>query len=260
MIIVNGHGVHSGLPSTVRLHRFDGPVTFLRSGTRIPADIDQVTDTRSATSLGQAGARVRMVEHLLAALYISGWWHGLLIEVSHEELPVLDGSAAPWLTALTGLDAPPAAPPALESPVPVTVRTAGGTARLEPGADSLSCTIDFPHPLIGRQSWQGTPDTYGLLADARTFGFYADFEQLKQRGLALGASTDNCVVFTAEGAMTALRGPDEPVRHKALDALGDLYLLGRPVSGKLSMACGSHALHARLVQELRQNAGLETAA
>lgn len=259
MISLSGKGIHSGRECTVKLHRSSGPVTFLRSGHRIPATVDYVSDTRSATSLTHAGASVRMVEHLLAALHMRNWWTDLLIEVSHDELPILDGSASGWLAALDALGAPPPAPAALEFSTPVTVRAAGGTAGVSPGNDFLHCSIDFPHPLIGRQSWQGGPDSYTQLADARTFGFAADIDRLRQQGLALGASADNCVAFTAAGTMTPLRGPDEPARHKALDALGDLFLLGQPLRGRISTACGSHTLHARLVQELRQNAGLETA-
>ncbi len=259
MISVIGKGIHSGQDCTVTLHRSSGPVTFLRSGSRIPATLDYISDTRAATTLSHGGGSVRMVEHLLAALHMRNWWNDLVVEVSHDELPILDGSATGWLAALDSLGTPPPAPAALEFSTAVTVRAAGGTAAVSPGSNFLHCSIHFPHPLIGRQSWQGSPDSYAQLADARTFGFASEIDRLRQQGLALGATADNCVAFSAKGTMTALRGQDEPVRHKALDALGDLFLLGQPLRGRISTACGSHTLHARLVQELRQNAGLETA-
>lgn len=261
MTTVSGRGVHSGSDCSVRLHRTDGDgIVFLRGSTRIPALIPYVTDTRAATTLSAGSASVRMVEHLLAALHLSGWWSGLLIEVSHSELPILDGSAADWLPALATLGEPPERPAALELQQPVRVNAAGGSASAEPGADSLSCVISFAHPLIGRQEWNGGPADYAQLADARTFGFLDAFEQLQASGQARGASRDNCVVFTADGTLDPLRSADEPVRHKALDALGDLFLLGRPLKGRVSTVCGSHSLHAKLVRELRLQAGWGSAA
>lgn len=261
MITLKGPGVHSGISCTVHLHRTSGaPVAFRRGRSLIPALISHVTDTRRATTLSKSGENVRMVEHLLAALHLSGWWRGLLIEVSQPELPVLDGSASEWLAALTELGQPPEPPAALEPAATVSVNAAGGSASVTPGEDRLSCLISFDHPLIGRQEWQGSPAEYRQLADARTFGFAADFERLQADGQARGATRENCVVFTADGTLAPLRGADEPVRHKALDALGDLFLLGQPLRGSVSTACGSHTLHATLVRELRREAGLENAA
>ncbi len=199
------------------------------------------------------------MEHLLAALYLKGWWQDLSIEVSNWELPVLDGSAAEWLPLLDALSTPPPPPAALELSAPVVVQEGKGSASVQPGPAGLDVTILFDHPGIGMQRWRGGPDDYHELADARTFGFLSDLEDLHRSGLALGAGLDNCLVFGPETTVNPQRFELEPVKHKALDALGDLYLLGRPVAGLVRTACGSHRLHAKLVAEIRQQAGLETA-
>lgn len=259
MITLHGKGIHSGQPCSVRIWREDGPVTFLRSGTRIAALADNLGETNRATSLAAAGQRVTMVEHLLAALHITGWWRGLLLEASAEELPILDGSAREWLAVLGDLGEPPPAPPAYRPLRPVTVRAGRGEAAIEPGEDRLEVSISFSHPLIGDRKWTGVPADFHELADARTFGFTEELAALNERGLALGADMGNCLVFSGDKVLGPMRGDDEPVRHKALDVLGDLFVLGRPVAGRIRSACGSHGLHAKLVQEVRQQAGLETA-
>lgn len=259
MIEVSGKGVHGGQQCTVRIHREAGPVTFLRASTRIPADASALAGTDRATSLKKADRTVSMVEHLLAALHVTGWWQDLLVEVSAEELPVLDGSATDWLPVLESLGTPPPPPEAIRIPHAVSVSAGGATASILPGPQALDVTINFPHPRIGTMNWRGGPSDYSQLVDARTFGFLEDLERLRQAGLGLGADLSNCLVYSSDGTLNSPRGSDEPVRHKALDVLGDLYLLGQPVDGTVVTSCSSHALHARLVQEIRQHAGMETA-
>lgn len=259
MISLSGIGVHSGAASTVRLTRSEGPVSFRRAGQLIPASARSIVSTNRTTVLGAGSARVAMVEHLLAALHIRGWWSGLLIEVTADELPVLDGSALAWLETLDQLGAPPPAPEPLVPGSEITVRTADSSASWAPGPDLLDVSIRFSHPLIGSQRWQGGRAEWVQLAGARTFGFMKDLQALRASGLALGADAGNCLVYTDEGTVQPVRGADEPVRHKALDALGDLFLVGRPLAGVVRVACGSHGLHARLVQEVRARTGLEKA-
>lgn len=198
--------------------------------------------------LGDDGVRVATVEHLLAALHVRGVWSGLLIEVDADELPILDGSAAPWNRALDELGAFPPAPGPTAVEAEVQDRH-GGRARLESGPRGLTVDIAFEHPAVGRQSWSGPPEAWPQVLGARTFGFERDRDALRAEGRALGASEASAIVFRENAPDVPLRYPDEPVRHKALDALGDLYLLGRPFAGRLRIRRGGHALHHRLVSE-----------
>ncbi len=136
----------------------------------------------------------------------------------------------------------------------IRVETRGGWAEAS-AADrlSLDVSVNFPHPAIGAQRWAGGAGDFAAeLAGARTFGFLADAEALRAAGLARGASHENALVFDAEGPMTALRWPDEPVRHKALDLLGDLALLGAPLRAHVRVHHGGHALHHALVRAITE--------
>jgi UDP-3-O-[3-hydroxymyristoyl] N-acetylglucosamine deacetylase len=231
----------------VWLHRDPGPLRFRVRGTLIVADLSHVVDTERCTVLGGGGARVAVVEHLLAACHALGFWSQLLIEVDGDELPILDGSAEPWAAALGALGSPP--PP----PAPWTVEraihwrsAAGGAASevdISPGDAALEVSIAFAHPAIGQQRWHGIPADYRDLLPARTFGFAHELAALQARGLAAGARQGSGILFTDEGTSEPLRAPDEPVRHKALDALGDLALLGRPLGGRVRIHRGSHRAH-----------------
>lgn len=245
---IDGVGVHSGVMTRVTLHRRDGPIAFRRSHREIPARVDHVVDTRSATTLGGDGVRVGMVEHLLAAMHVRGVWSGLLIDVDADEVPILDGSAAPWDEALSTLGPFPH-PPAFGTWRGQVVEDDGRHASLQDGARGLEVDIHFDHPHIGTQRWSGGPEDWSDLLAARTFGFAWQAEALRAAGLAHGANVDNVIVFRDDVAPT-LRFPDEPVRHKALDALGDAYLLGRPFDGRLRVTRGGHALHVQLVRAL----------
>lgn len=250
---LQGVGVHSGVTTRVTLHRVDGAVRFLRSGVTLTPHVRHVVDTRGATTLAQDSVRIGMVEHLLAALHVRGIWEGLLIEVDGEELPILDGSAAPWDEALATLDPFPDAPP------PRSWRgriedADGRMASLEAGARQLDVSIAFDHPHVGTQRWTGGPEAWADLLAARTFGFARDAEALRAAGFARGASDTNAIVF-GDDVLPILRFPDEPVRHKALDALGDAYLLGQPFDGRLRVERGGHDLHVRLARHVLDLAG-----
>jgi UDP-3-O-[3-hydroxymyristoyl] N-acetylglucosamine deacetylase len=223
-----------------------------------------------------------MVEHLLAALVIAGVDDVDLL-LDGDEVPILDGSARGWLACLAkaeprdadvggtvpgrALREGAASPlPSQETHAPlrrveaftldrvIRVETRGGWAEASP-ADRLSLDVsaNFPHPAIGAQRWAGGAGDFAAeLAGARTFGFLADAEALRAAGLARGASHENALVFDAEGPMTALRWPDEPVRHKALDLLGDLALLGAPLRAHVRVHHGGHALHHALVRAITE--------
>ncbi len=254
---VTGRAVHSGVSCSVTLHRVDGPTRFRRGATIVPADMAHVIGSERATSLGADGAKVHMVEHLLAALRVAGFHSGVLVEASADELPILDGSAAPWAAAVAELGPPPPTPAPLVLAAPVEVSVGGATGRLQPGTESLTYTIEFDHPAILTQTWTGGPASYAELLDARTFGFLRDRDALVARGLALGADEDHVIVFAMDGPSRPLRHAHEPVRHKALDAIGDLALLGRPLAAAVNIRRGSHALHHALVRAALDEAGAE---
>jgi len=260
---VPGIGLHTGRPATVVLHPAEAGhgIVFYRGDVDafIPALSEEVRSFDHATTLGLHGPDVSTVEHLLSALVGSGI-HDLLVEIDGPELPILDGSAAPWLEAFhrAGLIRQSGAPEPFAPASPVAITGPHGKRiEIRPARDlRVSYTIDFPHPAIGRQSITVviTPESYARhIAPARTFGFLAEYEALKAHGLARGARLDNCIVIGENGVENGnLRFADEFVRHKALDLIGDLALVGRPVLGHVIAHRGGHALHAALACRLRE--------
>ena len=253
--MIEGVALHSGVHSRVRIHREEGALRFRRGRQEITASLASVVATPRCTVLGAAAARVALVEHLLAALHIANWWHGLVIEVDAEELPILDGSAQAWLEFLPSLGDPP--PP----PAPLSLLNAlhyqddhDPACRLQllPGEAALCVAVDYPHPAIGAQRWCGQPRDYTELAAARTFGFRAELEAMRAHNLAKGASLDNVLAFDAEAACSPLRYPDEVARHKALDVLGDFFLLNRPLQARLEVQRGSHRAHIACLRQLSE--------
>jgi UDP-3-O-[3-hydroxymyristoyl] N-acetylglucosamine deacetylase len=248
--VISGVGIHSGRTSRVHLHRSDGPIRFRCGSAEIPALVGAVVSADRCVVLAGNETRVATVEHLLAALHIAGFWSGVLIEVDGEELPILDGSAGPWAEPVASLGTPPEAPPPLVPTSQVIVRNGDASAELVPGAPELDVSVDYPHPAIGSQRWRGGPEHWPELLDARTFGFLAELESLRELGLASGANAGNAIVFDDSGPLRPLRHRDEPVRHKALDLLGDLALLGRPLGAAIRVNRGSHRLHVNLMRQL----------
>ena len=248
--MIAGVGLHSGAGCRVHLHLDQGEIRFRRGGRYLPARLDHVVSSERSTVLGQDGLKVATVEHLLGALHVLGWWRGLVIEVSGDELPILDGSAAPWLEPLSDLGPPPAPPAPYLPRRSRSLRQGDSALTLTTGPTELCVEIEFMHPAIGRQRWCGAPERYREVLDARTFGFLDEVESLRERGLAAGAGLENAIVFSGEEPLQALRHHDEPVRHKALDALGDFFLLGRPLAGRLQVVKGSHAAHIAFMKRL----------
>jgi UDP-3-O-[3-hydroxymyristoyl] N-acetylglucosamine deacetylase len=259
---ISGVGLHTGrhVEALLSPAPADHGVVFYRSDVDlfVPALIEEAGALDHATTLGPRGHEVGTVEHLLSAAVGLGL-DNLLVEVNGPEVPVLDGSALPWVKAIrhAGL-VRQAAPIRPFTPPRSMTLTGSGGKRIEvrPARElRITYTIDFAHPAVGRQSITvvPTPDSYARhLAPARTFGFLAEYEALKAHGLARGASMTNCIVVGAEGVENgALRFPDEFVRHKALDLVGDLALVGRPVLAHVIVQRGGHALHAQLARALR---------
>jgi UDP-3-O-[3-hydroxymyristoyl] N-acetylglucosamine deacetylase len=261
---LSGVGVHSGLPVTVVLHPADAGtgLRFLRTnleGRRdreIDVDISAITATEFATVLGDAhGPLVSTAEHVLAALRGLGV-DNAMVEVDGPEVPIMDGSAAAFVAAidqvgLKSLDQPRRFIRVLK-PVRVAIDDAYGEIKPYGRGLRVEAEIAFDHPLIGRQSLaiEVKPDTFRReVARARTFGFLRDVAKLWGSGFALGASLENTLVVTENRVLNpeGTRYPDEFVRHKVLDAIGDLALAGLPLLAAYRTVRGGHKLnHAEL--------------
>ncbi len=227
----------------------------------IAARADAVGETRLSSCLVQGEARIYTVEHLMSALSGLGI-DNVFIELDGPEVPIMDGSAAPFafLIQSAGIEEQAAAKRFIRIRKTVEVSDGDKWARLEPYAGyKLSFSIVFSHPVIEKSNQSVTVDfahTSYLkeIARARTFGFMQDVEQLREDGLALGGGLDNAVVLDEYRVLNAdgLRFSDEFIRHKVLDAIGDLYLIGHPLLGAFSAHKSGHALNNQLVRALMQ--------
>jgi UDP-3-O-[3-hydroxymyristoyl] N-acetylglucosamine deacetylase len=253
-ISCTGIGLHSGnkVSLTLRPAPPDTGICFRRTdagGAEVPARVEHVAGMHYATGLARGAAVVETVEHLLAALASQGI-DNLVVELNHVEVPIMDGSAAPFVYLIheAGIRRLGAPRSALKIVRPIELARGDKRIALYP-ADRFKVTysISFDHPLLRHQTRtiEVTPDTFAdEIAPARTFGFLKEVEMLRQRGLALGGSLENAVVLGETGPLNTLRFEDEFVRHKILDAIGDLALVGRPIIGHLVVERGGHALHA----------------
>jgi UDP-3-O-[3-hydroxymyristoyl] N-acetylglucosamine deacetylase len=256
-----GIGLHSGQPCAVTVTRArpGHGIVFVRRdrpGARaIEASWRHVLATERRTVLGlreDPAAAVETTEHLLAALTGTGHWDAL-VEVDGPEVPALDGSALPMALAFAGWSrGEPPAPRALTEPV--VLERGPARCSVAPGPTfALRCTVEFAHPAVGTQraEWDGSAEQFlGSIAPARTFGFADEVGDLRRRGLAAGGSLDNALVFGPAGPLSPLRLPDEPARHKLLDAVGDLALLGAPVLAQIDLVRPGHALVVELVRRM----------
>jgi len=261
----SGIGLHTGEQATVRIlpAPADKGIVFRRldlDNFELPANVASVARVAYATTLMNRGVWISTVEHLLSALYGMDI-DNAYVELDNFEVPILDGSAAPYTEAIVRVGAITQRPLRryLQITQPFVLQEGGKTLGIYP-SDSFTVQydIDFPHPLIGKQSIETrlTATNYAdTIAPARTFGFYHEVEQLQANGLIRGGSLDNAIVLTEKGMMneTSLRFQDEFVRHKALDLLGDFALIGQPVLGKLVANRAGHALHTRFVAELLES-------
>ncbi|HAU30009.1 MAG TPA: UDP-3-O-[3-hydroxymyristoyl] N-acetylglucosamine deacetylase [Rhodospirillaceae bacterium] len=264
-ITCSGIALHSGARVSMTLHPAEPNtgVVFVRTDISgrdnvIPARYDHVVDTRLCTVIGNGdGVTVATIEHLMAALSTSEI-DNARIEIDGPEVPIMDGSAEPFLFLIecTGTVPQKATRKAIKILKSVTVGNAEKTASLSPSVESgFSFEIEFPNPAIGRQSQSVRRDTGALRAEisrARTFGFLSDIEKLRKMGLARGGTMDNAIVLSDEGVMNedGLRFPDEFVRHKILDSVGDIYLAGYPIIGHYHGWKSGHALNNELVRTL----------
>ena len=264
-----GVGVHSGqrVELTLRPAQPDTGIVFRRVDLPQPVDIpmvaSSVSDTRMATTVANGGAKVATVEHLMSACAGLGI-DNLYVDITAEEVPILDGSAASFVFLLqsAGIVFQNALRRFIQVIKPVEVREGVGAserwARLEPfHGYKLSFEIDFDHPAVDSTGQQVAFDmslnSYSRdIARARTFGFTKDVETMRVNGLGLGGGLDNAIVMDDYKILNAggLRYDDEFVKHKILDAMGDLYMLGKPLLASFSAFRSGHALNNKLVREL----------
>lgn len=274
-VSVCGIGLHSGQKAqmTLRPAAANNGVVFCRTdlpgAPDIPARHDYIVDTRLGTTLGSGGAQVATVEHLLSALAGTGI-DNAWVDLDGPEVPALDGSASAFVLLVEEAGVEEQETPRSYIRVLEEVRVEQGRhwAALEPGEGySLSYQSDFVHPVLARgglaHSFEFSTSAYiEQISRARTFGFLHDVAAMRRNGLALGGGLQNAVVFDDYRVMNegGLRYANEPIRHKLLDAVGDLYLLGRPLIGKFRCFGSGHALNARLAAEFmsRSSAWEET--
>jgi UDP-3-O-[3-hydroxymyristoyl] N-acetylglucosamine deacetylase len=264
-IKTTGVGLHTGVrvDLTLRPAAPDTGVVFhrvdLAPPVAIPADARHVGDTRLSSTLKRDGASVSTVEHILSALAGLGI-DNLHIDIAGPEIPIMDGSAGPFVFLLqsAGIVEQDAPKRFLRVLAPVEVRDGDKWARFDPfNGFKLDFTIDFPHPVFGSENRHVVIDfaehSYVKeVARARTFGFMQDVEAMRAAGLALGGSLQNAVVLDDFRVLNAegLRYDNEFVKHKVLDAIGDLYLLGRPLIGQYTAFKSGHGLNNALARAL----------
>lgn len=269
IISYKGIGLHSG--SVTEIHILPGAVdqgiefhvmdewNYVAT---IPATIYYTSDGSFRTELCNNGRHIDTVEHLLAALQMAGI-DNAIINVWGKEIPIMDGSSKGWLDLIlsSGKSKQTAPRKYIKILRDVKVGTDDAWCKIEPSVTSefiVDYNLNYSHPLIGEQSISVEVcfNTFSSdLADARTFGFIKDIDKLKSAGLAAGASLDNTVVFDDDSVIneTGLRWHNEPVRHKVLDVIGDLSLIGHPIIGKFTGYRSGHKLNQSLVSALMNN-------
>jgi UDP-3-O-[3-hydroxymyristoyl] N-acetylglucosamine deacetylase len=266
----SGIGLHTAVPVHLRLVPAppDTGYVFIRTdlgGFEIPASVEWVAHCSYATTLMRTGVMLSTVEHLLAALR-GGGVDNAYIEVDNLEIPIMDGSAEVFTEMIerAGVVEQPLARKALLVREKVSIEQGDRQIRIEPAQSyEIDCLIDFRHPLIGVQHFRVdlTNGAFGReISAARTFGFTEEIEALRRANLIRGGSLDNAIVLTQDGMLneTSLRFTDEFVRHKILDIVGDLALLGMPILGRVTAHKSGHILHAALMTKLlRQRSAWE---
>jgi UDP-3-O-[3-hydroxymyristoyl] N-acetylglucosamine deacetylase len=257
------NGLHSGRKVSMKIRPadVDEGIVFIRtdlSGNhRVRAEIGNVCDTTLATTIGNNGSAVSTIEHLMSAFSGMGI-DNAIVEVNAPEVPIMDGSALPFVRMLktVGTRIQGKCKKLLVINEAVSIEDGVGAAMLLPASEfKITYKIDFDHPAIGQQTYHMIfSDTHyeEEICAARTFGFLKDVETLQARGLALGGSLKNAVVLNEKNIINkeGLRCPNEFVKHKILDAIGDLSLLGMPIIGHFIAYKSGHRLNNQLLQEV----------
>jgi len=261
----HGIGLHTGVESTIRLvpAPADTGIVFRRIDLDlfpIEAHGHNVARVSYATSLMKKGVLLSTTEHLLAAIYSCGI-DNVFVDIDAIEVPILDGSAEPFMQLLdqAGVRRLRRKRRFLKVIKPMEVVEDGRRIAIYPAEEfRVRCYVDFPHPLVGRQEVEMVVNAESfrqVLSRARTFCFESDIEPLRAMGLIRGGSLENAIVLTKDGMLNGpLRYPDEFGRHKALDLIGDLALVGLPLLGKVEARKAGHSLHTQLVSKLLADA------
>jgi UDP-3-O-[3-hydroxymyristoyl] N-acetylglucosamine deacetylase len=267
-VSVSGVGLHSGVSVNIRILPAPAStgIVFLRTDLNnfeIAASWKNVARVSYATSLMRQGVLISTTEHLLSVLYSMGI-DNAYIEIDNLEVPILDGSGQPFVELLqrAGIKTYRKRKRFLRIRRPVSVEGNGKRITILPDDRFiLTCDVFFNHPMVGRQAieLELTPERYASdIAPARTFGFEKELDQMRDMGLIRGASLDNAVCFDGTKVLnpTGLRFADECCRHKALDLIGDLALIGRPLLGHVIAERAGHAMHAALVAKIMSDPAL----
>ena len=256
-----GIGLHKGNPVEIVLEPLeaDSGIIFFRSDLNITVEAkpENVVDTKMATVIGKEGAVISTIEHLLSAVYSYGI-DNIRISLSAAEVPIMDGSAASFCMLLdeAGIKELDKNKNIMIIKKEVSYNSGQKFTKISPSKIAkYNFIIDFPHPVIGREEYEfvfSKKSYIQNISKARTFGFLKDVQMLRSMGLALGGSLDNAIVLDDNKMLNndPLRYPDEFVRHKILDAIGDLSLLGMPIIGNYSSFAGSHELNHNLTLEI----------
>ncbi len=256
-----GIGLHKGVPIKMKLEPMpeDSGINFYRSdlGVAIPLKIENVVDTTLATVISREGVKISTIEHLCSAIYSYGI-DNMLISVDNEEIPIMDGSSMPFCILLEEARVleQKRAKKLLRIKKEVSIKEKNKEVTLLPSSTPVyEFKIDFDHPVIREQSFAfnfSTTNYRTQIAKARTFGFLHEVQYLRSKNLALGGSLQNAIVLDDKKILNSdgLRYNNEFVRHKILDAIGDLSLLGMPILGRYRSFAGSHNLNHLLTLEL----------
>lgn len=261
-VTATGVGLHSGkeVALTLRPAPIDTGIVFVRvdlDDAHIPMRADAIQDTMMSSNLVAGQARVGTVEHLLSAVSAFGI-DNLYIEINSPEIPIMDGSATPFLALIDSVGIAEQPAPKKFLKIKKTICAADGDkwARFDPdeGGFAMQFEIDFNHPAIKATPQRatfafGTANFEKEIAPARTFGFLSDLDKLKQHNLAQGATMENAIVMDETSVVNGeLRYPDEFVRHKILDAVGDLFVIGYAIIGRFDAYKSGHALNNALIR------------
>ncbi len=267
IITCTGIGLHTGHKAnlTVRPAQEGTGIHFFRKdmGNKYPstkAVVKNITDTRFSTTIGYNGNSVHTIEHLMAAFAGMGI-DNAMVEIDAPEVPIMDGSAAPFVSLIkeAGIKKQKAVQPYIKIIKPIKLSDSDKSIIIEP-AERLSITfyVNYEHPVVEEQTLSYTPDNGNFereIAHARTYGFLNEVKELMAMGLAKGGSLENAIVIGDDSVLNeeGLRFEDEFVRHKILDVLGDIALIGMPVVGHIIARKSGHALNTQFVNEILKN-------